>query len=103
MWKFLLSLWTDSDSKRHFFQAAGFGIIFLIIRSLKCDVMDILMIVLSLITAYVLFVSVCYLLIRLIFPKIEVNDGEVEKPVKTRHVKRYGTTRTMKKRKNLAY
>ena len=63
--------------------------------------MDILLIVLSLIAAYVLFVSVCYLLIRLLFPKIEVDDSEI-RPVKTRNVDRYAT-RTIKKQKNLAY
>ena len=36
--------------------------------------MDVLLIVLSLIAAYVVFVSVGYLLIRLLFPKIEVED-----------------------------
>lgn len=63
--------------------------------------MDILLIVLSLITAYVLFVSVCYLLIRLLFPKIEVEDSEI-RPVKTRNVDRYAP-RAIKKQKNLAY
>lgn len=63
--------------------------------------MDILLIVLSLIAAYVLFVSVCYLLIRLLFPKIEVEDSEI-RPVKTRNVDRYAT-RAIKKQKNLAY
>ncbi|HEY9487205.1 MAG TPA: hypothetical protein VIQ51_02670 [Chryseosolibacter sp.] len=64
--------------------------------------MDILLIVLSLIAAYVVFVSVCYLLIRLLFPRIEVDDmGEV-KPLKNRNVDRYAT-RTVKKQKNLAY
>ncbi|MBT1702507.1 hypothetical protein [Chryseosolibacter indicus] len=38
--------------------------------------MNILMIVLSLISAYVLFVSASYLLAKLLFPKIEVNDIE---------------------------
>ena len=64
--------------------------------------MDILLIVLSLIAAYVLFVSVCYLLIRLLFPKIEVDDSDEVRPVKTRNVDRYAT-RTIKKQKNLAY
>ena len=36
--------------------------------------MNILIIVLSLISAYVLFVSVSYILARLLFPKIEVTD-----------------------------
>ncbi|MEX2233202.1 MAG: hypothetical protein WD824_13650 [Cyclobacteriaceae bacterium] len=65
--------------------------------------MDILMIVLSLIAAYVLFVSVCYLLIRLLFPKIEVDDSDEVRPVKTRNVDRYAPTSTVKKQKNLAY
>lgn len=64
--------------------------------------MDILLIVLSLIAAYVLFVSVCYLLIRLLFPKIEVEDSDEIRPARTRTVNRY-STRTMKKQKNLAY
>jgi hypothetical protein len=36
--------------------------------------MNILIIVLSLISAYVLFVSVSFLVARLIFPKIEVDE-----------------------------
>jgi hypothetical protein len=36
--------------------------------------MNILIIVLSLISAYVLFVSVSYLLARLLFPKIDAKD-----------------------------
>lgn len=64
--------------------------------------MDILLIVLSLIAAYVVFVSVCYLLIRLLFPKIEVDDIDEVKPLKNRNVDRYAT-RTVKKQKNLAY
>lgn len=82
---------------------AAFGIIFLR-RWDKCDDMDILMIVLSLIAAYVLFVSVCYLLIRLLFPKIEVDDNDEVRPLKTRNVNRYAAPRTVKKQqKNLAY
>ena len=65
--------------------------------------MDILMIVLSLIAAYVLFVSVSYLLIRLFFPKIEVVDSDEVRPVKTRDLDRYATARTVRKQKNLAY
>jgi hypothetical protein len=38
--------------------------------------MNILIIVLSLISAYVLFVSVSYLVARLMFPKIEVNEAQ---------------------------
>lgn len=65
--------------------------------------MDILLIVLSLMAAYVLFVTVCYLLIRLIFPKIEVEDSDEVKPVKLRTAARYATTRSLRKQKNLAY
>jgi len=64
--------------------------------------MDILLIVLSLIAAYVLFVSVSYLLIRLLFPKIEVDDVDEVKPVRVRSDERYAT-RTVRKQKNLAY
>jgi hypothetical protein len=64
--------------------------------------MDILLIVLSLIAAYVLFVSVSYLLIRLLFPKIEVDDVEEVKPLRSRTDNRY-VARTVRKQKNLAY
>lgn len=65
--------------------------------------MDILMIVLSLIAAYVLFVSVCFLLIRLLFPKIEVEEGDEVKPLKNRNVNRYAAPRADRKQKNLAF
>lgn len=64
--------------------------------------MDVLLIVLSLIAAYVVFVSVGYLLIRLLFPKIEVEDTDEVKPQRTRTAERY-PSRTVKKQKNLAY
>ena len=38
--------------------------------------MDILVIVLSLISAYILFISVSYILARLLFPKIDVTEAE---------------------------
>ncbi len=60
------------------------------------------MTVLALICAYVLFVSISYLLIRLLFPKIEVNDIEDVRPVKTGGVNRYAP-RALNKQKNLAY
>lgn len=63
--------------------------------------MDILLIVLSLVASYVVFVSVSYLLIRLLFPKIEVDDTDEVKPAKNR-VDRYAA-RAVKKQKNLAY
>ena len=66
--------------------------------------MDILLIVLSLVAAYVLFVSVCYLLIRLVFPKIEVDDSDEVKPFKTRTVSaRYENRSVVRKQKNVAY
>jgi hypothetical protein len=36
--------------------------------------MNILIIVLSLISAYILFVSLSYLIARLLFPRIEIDD-----------------------------
>jgi hypothetical protein len=65
--------------------------------------MDILLIVLALVSAYVLFVSVSYLLIRLLFPKIEVSDSEEVRPVKNKGVNGYTPQRSIKKQKNLAY
>lgn len=63
--------------------------------------MNIIMIVLSLIAAYVIFVSVFYLLIRLIFPKIEVEE---EKEHTERESRRYALrTSAIRKQKNLAY
>lgn len=61
------------------------------------------MIVLSLVAAYVLFVFVCYLLIRLLFPKIEVEDGDEVRPLRTRTVTGYAGGRAVRKQKNLAY
>lgn len=66
------------------------------------DVMDILLIVLSLVSAYVLFVSISWLLIRLLFPKIEVGDCEEVRPVRVREATRY-PARTVRRQKNLAY
>jgi hypothetical protein len=41
--------------------------------------MNILIIVLSLISAYVLFISVSYLLARVLFPKIEIDEDLIGK------------------------
>lgn len=65
--------------------------------------MDILLIVLSLIAAYVLFVAVCYLLIRLIFPKIEVKEDDELRPARVRDASRYTAARPLRRQKNLAY
>jgi hypothetical protein len=65
--------------------------------------MNILKIVVALICAYGLFVSVSYLLMRLIFPKIEIaEDDEVVRPAKTRVIRRVERS-TFRKQKNLAY
>ncbi len=66
--------------------------------------MEILLIVLSLVAAYVLFISVSYLLIRLIFQKIEVDDIDEVRPTRLRP-RRYDsrTPTEFAKRKNLAY
>ena len=71
-------------------------------RYYKCEVMEVLLIVLSLIAAYVLFVFVGYLLARLLFPKIEVQDIDDVKPGPTRAHEGYAPP-TVKKQKNLAY
>jgi hypothetical protein len=65
--------------------------------------MNILKIVVALICAYGLFVSVSYLLMRLLFPKIEIEETD-EKQVsqsKVRMMRRMN--RPMKRQKNLAY
>ena len=64
--------------------------------------MDIFMIVITLIGAYVLFVLISWLLIRLLFPKIDVDEKEEMVPVKARD-NRYVSHRHLKKQKNLAY
>lgn len=67
--------------------------------------MNILKIVVALICAYGLFVSVSYLLMRLLFPKIQIEeDEEADKklrPARTRALKRMN--RPLKRQKNLAY
>ncbi|MEO5603021.1 MAG: hypothetical protein ABIR06_19020 [Cyclobacteriaceae bacterium] len=66
--------------------------------------MDILMIVVALFSAYVLFVSIAYLLVRVMFPKIDINESEEGvRPVKYRNINRYSPSRELKKQKNLAY
>ena len=65
--------------------------------------MDILMIIVALFSAYVLFISIAYLLVRVMFPKIEINESEEGRPVKSRNINRYSPSRELKKQKNLAY
>jgi hypothetical protein len=64
--------------------------------------MNILKIVVALICAYGLFVSVSYLLARLLFPKIEIEESEEKlKTLRIRNMRR--TNRSPRKQKNLAY
>ena len=64
--------------------------------------MNIIKIVVALICAYGLFVSISYLLMRLLFPKIEVNDDEEKlKPLRSRAVRK--ARRPMRRQKNLAF
>lgn len=64
--------------------------------------MDIFMIVIAVICAYVFFVLASYLLMRLLFPRIEIDDSEV-RPLKARNVNRFSPSRADKKQKDLAY
>jgi hypothetical protein len=70
--------------------------------------MNILKIVVALICAYGLFVSISYLLMRLLFPKVQIEeaDGKVrvvnEKNVE-RKFNRTSMARSLKRQKNLAY
>lgn len=64
--------------------------------------MNILKIAVALICAYGLFVSISYLLMRLLFPKIQVEDeDERVRPSRTKGLRRI--SRPMKRQKNLAY
>lgn len=64
--------------------------------------MNVLKIVVALICAYGLFVSISYLLMRLIFPKIEIDETEEKaRPEKVRAMRRMN--RPMRKQKNLAF
>lgn len=63
--------------------------------------MNILKIVVALICAYGLFVSISYLLMRLIFPKIQVEETEESQQVRVRQTRR--VSRPLRRQKNLAY
>jgi hypothetical protein len=66
--------------------------------------MNILKIVVALLCSYGLFISISYLLARLIFPKIEIeeqSEEEKSRMVKIRNLRR--THRSIRKQKNLAY
>ena len=64
--------------------------------------MNILKIVVALVCAYGLFVSISYLLARLLFPKIDVEESEEKlRTIKIRNLRR--TNRSARRQKNLAY
>ncbi len=64
--------------------------------------MNIVKIVVALICAYGLFVSISYLLMRLLFPKIEVlEDEETTRLVKVRNQRKI--SRPLRRQKNLAF
>lgn len=64
--------------------------------------MNILKIIVALLCAYGLFVAVSYMLMRLIFPKIQTEGTEENlKLVKSRTLKRLN--RPLRRQKNLAY
>jgi hypothetical protein len=64
--------------------------------------MNIIKIVVALICAYGLFVSISYLLMRLLFPKIQIEESaERERLSKIRTLRK--VNRPMRKQKNLAF
>jgi hypothetical protein len=64
--------------------------------------MNILKIVVALICAYGLFVSISYLLMRILFPKIQINEVEEEvRESKIRSLRK--VSRPLRRQKNLAY
>jgi hypothetical protein len=64
--------------------------------------MNILKIIVALICAYGLFVSVSYLLMRLLFPKIKIEESDEDlKTIKVKDLRRM--RRPLRRQKNLAY
>jgi hypothetical protein len=69
---------------------------------MNAEIMNVLKIVVALVGAYGLFVSISYLLMRLIFPKIQIDEaGEEVKEVRARNLRR--VSRPLRRQKNLAY
>lgn len=65
--------------------------------------MNILKIVVALVCAYGLFVSISYLLARLLFPKIEIEESEEKlRTSKIRSLRRTNRS-SARRQKNLAY
>jgi hypothetical protein len=64
--------------------------------------MNILKIIVALICAYGLFVSVSYLLMRLLFPKIKIEESDEDlRTIKVKDLRRM--RRPLRRQKNLAY
>ena len=64
--------------------------------------MNLIKIAVALVCSYGLFVSISYLLMRLLFPKIQIEEGEEKTRIeKVKAVRRLN--RPMKRQKNLAY
>ena len=64
--------------------------------------MNLIKIAVALVCSYGLFVSISYLLMRLLFPKIQIEEGEEKiKTARMKAVRRLN--RPMKRQKNLAY
>lgn len=74
------------------------------LTSLKTKAMNIVKIVVALICSYALFISVAWLLMRILFPKIEVDDEEELQRArisKARALRR--VSRPLRRQKNLAF
>lgn len=65
--------------------------------------MNIIKIVVALICAYGLFVSVAYMLMRLLFPKIEINEANEKELASSRRTIRKLNRTAVRRQKNLAY
>jgi hypothetical protein len=64
--------------------------------------MNLIKIAVALVCSYGLFVSISYLLMRLLFPKIQIEEGEEKiRTARMKAVRRLN--RPMKRQKNLAY
>lgn len=65
--------------------------------------MKILEIAVALVCAYGLFVTVSWMLMRLLFPKIEIEETDERQITQTRMRPERRVNRTIKRQKNLAY
>lgn len=65
--------------------------------------MKILEIAVALVCAYGLFVTVSWMLMRLLFPKIEIEETEEKQITHTRMRPERRVNRAIKRQKNLAY